>query len=394
MVNGMLIAVALVLIGFVVLMLGAEVLVRGASGLALAMGISPLVVGLTVVALGTSAPEIAVSVGAALGGTGDLALGNVIGSNIFNVLFILGLSAMITPLVVHNSIVRRDVPVMISASALVWWMARDGVLVRVEAIALCGGLVAYIVALLLEARANPEPLDAALLDAAADHAASEATIAEDGTSSAPPAETDTGKQRLLQVVMIPAGVALLVLGAGWLVDGAKTIALGLGVSELVVGLTLVAAGTSLPEVATSVLAGLRGQRDLAVGNVIGSNIFNLLAVLGAAGVVSPQGLSVAAASLAFDLPVMVAVAVACLPIVFTARRVDRWEGVVFMAYYVAFVLYVVFNATEQAYAADFKAAIFGFVGPLTLLTLGVLGLREWRFKKRRDEAHTTNAPGE
>src|SRR5690554_4317032 len=156
----MLIAVGLVLVGFVVLMLGAEVLVRGASGLALVMGISPLVVGLTVVALGTSAPEIAVSVGAALEGTGDLAVGNVIGSNIFNVLFILGLSAMITPLVVHNSIVRRDVPVMIAASLLVWWLARDGMLGRMEAVALCGGLVIYIVVLLLEARAHPELLDA------------------------------------------------------------------------------------------------------------------------------------------------------------------------------------------------------------------------------------------
>ncbi|TXD39053.1 calcium/sodium antiporter [Lujinxingia vulgaris] len=382
----MLIAVGLVLVGFVVLMLGAEVLVRGASGLALAMGITPLVVGLTVVALGTSAPEIAVSVGAALGGTGDLALGNVIGSNIFNVLFILGLSAIITPLVVHNAIVRRDVPVMIAASALVWWMARDGVLVRMEAVALCGGLVAYIVALLLEARANPEPLDAALVEAAAEHAASEGS-----TSPEDPVGGATWKARLLQVAMIPAGVGLLVLGAGWLVDGAKTIALGLGVSELVVGLTLVAAGTSLPEVATSVLAGLRGQRDLAVGNVIGSNIFNLLAVLGAAGVVSPQGLSVAAASLAFDLPLMVAVAVACLPIVFTSKRVDRWEGVVFMAFYLAFVLYVVFTATEQSYAADFKVAAFGFIGPLVLLTLGVLGLREWRFMKRRAEAEQASA---
>ncbi|RDV39872.1 sodium:calcium antiporter [Bradymonadaceae bacterium TMQ3] len=385
----MLIALALVLVGFVVLMLGAEVLVRGASALALAMGISPLVVGLTVVALGTSAPEIAVSVGAALGGTGDLALGNVIGSNIFNVLFILGLSALITPLVVHNAIVRRDVPVMIAASVLVWWMARDGILVRVEAVALCGGLVAYIVALLLEARASPEPLDAALIDAAAEHASS-----DDASASDAPIRSDGWKQRLFQVTMLPAGAGLLVIGAGWLVDGAKTIALGLGVSELVVGLTLVAAGTSLPEVATSVLAGVRGQRDLAVGNVIGSNIFNLLAVLGAAGVASPDGLRVAAASLAFDLPVMVAVAVACLPIVFTSQRVDRWEGAVFMVFYLAFVLYVVFNATEQSYAAEFKATMFGFVGPLTLLTLGVMGLREWRYRQQRDDARETSAPEE
>lgn len=372
----MLSAVGLLLVGFVVLMLGAEVLVRGASGLALAMGISPLVVGLTVVALGTSAPEIAVSVGAALEGTGDLAVGNVIGSNIFNVLFILGLSAMITPLVVHNSIVRRDVPVMIAASILVWWMARDGMLGRLEALALCGGLVIYIVMLLLEARAHPEPLDAKPDEEKPPTACDPENL---------PAPEPSWKRRALELVMIPVGVGLLVVGAGWLVSGAKTIALGLGISELVVGLTLVAAGTSLPEVATSVLAGLRGQRDLAVGNVIGSNIFNLLAVLGIAGIVSPQGLGVTAASLAFDLPLMVAAAVACLPIVFTARRVDRWEGVVFMLFYLAFVLYVVLNATAQSYVANFKIAVFGFVGPLTLLTLGVLALREWRFLQRRKE---------
>lgn len=329
--------------GLLLMIFGAELLVRGASRLAAAVGLSPLVIGLTVVAFGTSAPELAVSLRSTLSGQDSVALGNVIGSNTFNVLFILGLSALITPLAVSSQLVRLDVPVMIAASLGVIGLALDGGIGRIDGLLLCAGFVAYTAALLLAPKG-------------------------DKGEAAESSET----RRLTPTLQVLGGLALLVLGSNWMVAAAVAMATTLGVSELVIGLTIVAAGTSMPEVVTSVVASLRGERDIAVGNIVGSNLFNLLAVLGVAAVAAPGGVAVEPSVLRFDLPVMAAVAVVCLPIFFTGMAIDRWEGAVLLGYYAAYTAYLVLAATGHAALPAFSSGMLWFVIPLTALTLVVL----------------------
>ena len=345
---------ALLALGGALLIAGAEGLVRGASRLAVSAGLSPLVVGLTVVAYGTSSPELAVTVGSAAAGATDVALGNVVGSNIFNVLFILGLSALITPLAVARQLVRIDVPVMIGVSFLTVLLALDGRIGRVEGVLLLGGVVAYTVVLLRLVRRG-------------------------GSGEEPagdPMEGGGGRRSLAwNLGLVVGGLGLLILGARWFVAAAVEIATALGVDELVIGLTVVAAGTSLPEVATSVLAALRGERDIAVGNVVGSNIFNLLAVLGLGSLVAPDGLTVAPGALTFDLPVMTAVALVTLPVFLTGWTIARWEGAVFLGYYAAYTAYLVLDATGHSALPAFGAAMTWFAAPLTVLTLAVSWLR-------------------
>ncbi len=344
--------------GLIALVLGAELLVRGASRLALALGISPLVVGLTVVAFGTSSPELAVSVQAAWSGRVDIALGNVVGSNIINVLFILGLSALIVPLVVNRQLVRQEVPVMIGVSLLLWAFAANGGINRWEGLIFIGLLAAYITLHLRQSRR----------DTAATREAKAPSVDQRSW------ESHWG----VQVLLILGGLALLVLGANWLVEAAVTLARLLGVSEMVVGLTIVAFGTSLPEVATSILAAARGQRDIAVGNVVGSNIFNILAVLGVSAAVAPSDLRVAASLLAFDIPVMVAVAVACLPIFFTGHLITRWNGALFLVYYIAYTAFLVLASAGHDGLAGLSMVMTYFVLPLTAITLTALAWRHWR----------------
>jgi cation:H+ antiporter len=346
-------------LGGILLIGGAELLVRGASRLAIAAGISPLVVGLTVVAFGTSSPELAVTVSSAFAGQSDVALGNVVGSNIFNVLFILGVSALITPLLVAQQLVRLDVPLMIGASVLALLLALDGRIGRLDGIILFAGVVAYTAFLIRQSRRET---------AAVQQEYDEAFGGAERKRSSP----------LVNIVLILAGLGLLVLGSQWLVEGAVMAATALGVSELVIGLTVVAAGTSLPEVATSILAAIRGERDIAVGNVVGSNIFNLLAVLGLGSIVAPAGIPVAPGALAFDLPVMIAVAVAALPIFFTGYLIARWEGAVFLGYYLVYTVYLVLDATNHAAVPAFGATMRWFVLPLTALTLLIIAYRAYR----------------
>ena len=342
--------------GLLALIAGAELLVRGASRLALSFGISPLVVGLTVVALGTSAPEIAVSVGAALDGRTDIAVGNVVGSNIFNVLFTLGLSALITPLVVNAQIVRQEVPIMIGASLLLLAFALDGRVGSWESGFLLALLLAYTLFLVVQSRRETQ--------ATRDEYEHEVVKASRW-------DAHWG----VQLLLIAAGLALLVLGSQWLVAAATAFARALGVSDLVIGLTIVAAGTSLPEAATSVMAAVRKERDIAIGNVIGSNTFNLLGCLGLSGLVAADGLPIAAGVINFDIWVMLAVAFACLPVFLSGRKVARWEGGLFLAYYVAYTAYVVLNAQQHAVLPAFGAAMLSFVLPLTVVTLVVVMLR-------------------
>ncbi|MDA0353803.1 MAG: calcium/sodium antiporter [Chloroflexi bacterium] len=350
--------------GLVLLVGGAELLVRGASQLAASVGIPPLVVGLTVVAFGTSAPELAVSVSASAGGNPGVAMGNVVGSNIFNVLVILGLSALAAPLVVSMQLIRIEVPLMIGISLALLLLAADSSIGRGD------GLALLLVGLIYTGWTIRQGRRAS---------SSEAT-----------AESEVGRPRGRRSSLfaaaggVVAGLVLLVIGSDLFVGGAIEAAESLGVSDLVIGLTLVAAGTSMPELATSLLAGLRGQRDLAVGNVIGSNLFNIMWVLGVSGLVASDGIEVSRAALRVDIPVMVAVAIAVLPIFFTGRLIARWEGLLFLAMYAGYVLYLFLDATERGSIGPVPLVTLGFVLPLVLLTLGYLALRGWR--RERDEA--------
>jgi cation:H+ antiporter len=336
-------------LGLVALVIGAELLVRGASRLAVSFGVSPLVVGLTVVAFGTSAPEMAVSVGSALTGAPDLAIGNVVGSNIANVLLILGISALITPLLVDEQIIRQEIPIMIGASALLVVMALDGNIGLVESVALFALVIAYTVFLVMQSRRASK------------------AVQDEFETGIPTSTWD--RHWAVQLALIAVGLVLLVVGADWLVDAAVAFARAFGVSDLVIGLTVVAVGTSMPEIATSIIAAIRGQRDIAVGNVVGSNVFNILAVLGAAGVASGVGLPVSEAARNFDLWVMLAVAFACLPIMITGREIARWEGVVFLAYYVAYTAWLVLQAQQHDSVQAFSGIMLGYVMPLTVITL-------------------------
>jgi len=350
--------------GLILLVLGAESLVRGASQLAARFGISPLIIGLTVVAFGTSAPETAVSVQAALNGSGDIAVGNVIGSNIANILLILGLSALVAPLLVSRQLVRLDVPIMIGAGILTFALAWDGDLSRLDGGVLVALLLLYTTFLVIASRRENKrerPDEFAI---------------EYG-----PADQPKPLGWLIQLSMVLLGLILLVAGSNLLIDGAVALARALGLSELVIGLTVIAVGTSMPELATSLLAVYRGERDIAVGNVVGSCIFNLLLVLGAGALVSADGLSISPNALAFDLPVMLAVFGACLPIFFSGYRINRWEGAMFFGYYLAYTLYLVMFSTGLPSISLLRHAMTWYVLPLTAITLFVIFLRAWKHQR-------------
>ena len=352
----------LFLLGFVLLISGAEWLVKGASRLAATSGVSPLVVGLTIVAFGTSAPELAVSVQAAYGGQVDIAVGNVVGSNICNILLILGIAALFAPLVVAQQLIRLDVPLLIAVSILMYVLSWDGHIGFTDGLVMSAGILAYIVFSVVNSRRESRQVQ-------------EEYAREYGSEVAISGSTAIVKYLLLIVI----GLVLLVLGARWLVSGAVAVARAFEVSELIIGLTIVSIGTSMPEIAASVVSSLRGERDIAVGNAIGSNLFNILAVLGLTAVVSPTGLPVSEAALGFDIPVMIAVAVACLPIFFTGYRIDRWEGVLFVLYYIAYLSFLVLEAIQHRALATFTELMV-FVLPLTSVTLAVLF---WRAVQRQ-----------
>ena len=355
----MIMQIGLFAVGLVALVAGAELLVRGASKLALAWGISPLVVGLTVVAFGTSAPEMAVSVGAVLDGKTDLALGNAVGSNTFNVLFILGLAAVITPLSVHIQIIRSEAPILVGSAVLVLVLALDGRISMLDSAILFGLLLAYTTLLIIQSRAQK--------------------TTSEYDSELRPAEPGRWDSRpWVQGVFVVAGLALLVGGSNALVGAAVAFAKVLGISDVVIGLTIVAAGTSLPDVAASVMAAIKGESDIAVGNVVGSCVFNVLGVIGLAGLVAAGtgigGLVVPEAVRNFDLWVMLAATVACLPVFLSGREIARWEGAVFLGYYAAYTSYLVLSAQHHAALPAFSSVMMGFVIPLTIVTLVVSAL--------------------
>jgi len=306
----------LLALGLLVLTLGAEGLVRGGSGLARRLGLSPLVIGLTLVAFGTSSPELAVALKAALGGSGDLMIGNVVGSNIFNVAVILGLSAVVTPLAVQLQVIRLDIPVMLGATLVFWILLQTGALLdRWEGLLLFSALVVYLTVLVrLSRRESRENQDLAPPQVPQD-----------------PAAMPVPRGSLLAV----AGLAGLVGGSRLFVDQASLLARQWGVSEAVIGLTIVAVGTSLPELATSLVAAARRETDVAIGNLVGSNIFNLLAIGGLTSLVIP----VTSPSVRpLDFVAVGLTSVLMLPLVRTGFRLVRWEGALLLALYAAYLV--------------------------------------------------------
>ncbi len=346
----------LFLVGLGLLYYGGEFLVRGAANLAVSVGISRLVVGLTVVAFATSAPELAVSLQSALIGQSDVAVGNVVGSNIANILLILGSSAMVAPLVIARQIVRTDVPIMIGAAILAYVFSMDGVISRGEGLALFGLLIVYVFVVIQLSRKTV------------------AAAAEEADEDAEPVHRQPWKD----AGFVALGVAMLVLGGQWLVNGGVAMARALGVGELVIGLTIIAVGTSLPELATSIIAARRGEREIAVGNVVGSNIFNVLCVLGLTATFAPGGVPVAKAALAFDYPVMLAASIACLPLFVRKHEIARWEGYTFFGYYIAYTIYLTLDATGHEALPLFSSAMLWFAMPLTVVTVLVVLFREFR----------------
>lgn len=339
------------LCGLALLVAGAELLVRCAVRMAANLKVRPLLIGLTLVAVGSSAPQLTVSLQAALNDTADIAVGSVIGSNIFNILVTLGLSALIIPLRVSRQLVRLDIPLMILASGLVFALALNKQLDRLDGVVLLGGLLVYLALLLRQSRHSGHH-----------H----------------PRHDLPRTSWLHNLVLMLAALLLLGLAGHLLLGAAVTLATELGLSERIIGLTIIAVSTSLPQLATSLIAAFRGQREIAVGNVIGSNVFNLLGVLGLTALVAPAPLSVSPNALVFDLPVMLGVAALCLPVFYTGYRVTRGEGLLFLGLYLAYGLHVVSFTTGMPLAGKLEHLMLFFVLPALLLFLLLSTLRAWR----------------
>lgn len=352
--------------GFVLLVIGAEILVKGASNIARVLRIPPLIIGLTIVAYGTSAPEMAVSILSSFAGQSDIAIGNALGSNICNILLILGVSSLVSPLIVSRQVIRSDVPIMIGVTVLLLLFGLDGTLGRMDGIILFVGGLVYTFSLIYQSRQPPEDLE------------TDEFIREYGSPS-----SSSVMIWLRQLAYIIGGSTLLVFGSRWLVDAATDIARTFGVSELLIGLTIIAFGTSLPELATSVIASFRGERDIAVGNVLGSNIFNILAVLGVAGIVAPDGIVVSETVIELNAPVAIAVAFACLPIFYSGYRLDRWEGLLFVLYYLAYISYLVMDAIDHDSLPVYRTVMLFFVIPITVITLVTVGIRELHSRRKK-----------
>ena len=346
--------------GLCLLIFGAELMVRAAVRLAARLHVRPLIIGLTIVALGSSAPQMAVSLQATLTHNPDIAVGSVIGSSIFNILVTLGLSALIIPLRVSRQLVRLDIPLMIGASVLVFVLAWNEQIGRFDGVLLLAALALYLSLLLRQSRHSARP-----------------------HSQLPQAPQVPWFSSLLMIVV---GLALLVFAGHLLLGAAVAVATDLGFSERVIGLTVVAVGTSLPELATSLIAALRGQREIAVGNVIGSNLFNLLGVLGFTALVAPSPLSVSPNALDFDLPVMLGVVVLCLPVFYTGYRITRAEGLLLLGLYLAYGLHVVSFTTGMPLANKLEQLMLYYVLPALVAFLLFTSLRAWRRQHHKRES--------
>lgn len=315
-------------LGLVALVLGAEFIVRYGARLARRLGVPPIIVGLTIVSIGTSAPELAVGIDAVLSGAGSLAVGNIVGTNIVNLLLILGFSAMIRPIVLGMQTLKVDLPSMAVASLLLFALLFDGSLSRVGGVILLMAAVVYTALLVWQTRRE-----------------SARVLAEFAQEYPPERTRGGGLAVMLHLILVIAGIAVVTVGADWLVDGAVELAEAAGVSSAVIGLTIVAIGTSAPELATTIIATIRGDRDIAVGNLIGSSIFNLTLILGISMLFARDPVAVDPLLVMVDLPIMVLVALVCIPVFLTGPRVSRLEGSAFVAAYGGYLAYLLIART-------------------------------------------------
>ena len=344
------------ILGLIALIWGAEILVRSSSKLAASLGVSKLVIGLTVVAFGTSAPELAVGIEAGLMNQPDILMGNVIGSNLTNTLLILGLASLIIPLQVHKNLIRFDLPVMITATGTLILLSLNNIITFWECVILFVCLIVYLYAL----------------------------VRFSGKSRLTDEEIVEAGSPWLSGLLSVGGLVLLIAGARWMVESATIFAQMAGVSELVIGLTIVAIGTSLPEIVTSILAAVRGEKDLAVGGIVGSNILNILSVIGISGLFI-SGIPVQESLLEVEYIILLAVSVLCFPIFFTGRRIKRVEGAIFLTSYILYMFYLYFNSITSAFFPTYvNGIIYGFV-PLVILYVFVALWIEFRSKNETEK---------
>ena len=334
-------------VGLILLLVGAKLLVGGATGIGQRLCLSPLIIGLTIVAFGTSSPEIAICSLASWRGESEIVLGNILGSNIFNLLFILGLVAVISPIVVRRRLIFWDVPIMIFGSLLLWAFSSMGSITRPEGFLLFFGILCYIFfafrMLKQDEFIKPKPIKGNLF---------------------------------FYIFNLIVGLVLLCFGSGFLLKGVELMAVTWGLSPLFLSLTMVAVGTSLPELFTAIICLCKKETEMALGSLIGSNIFNLFAVGGISAIVRP--ITVVPAAIHFDFPVMIATAVATLPIAFTGHKISRWEGFLFLFYYTLYITYISLSATQIWFLPLFETAFFAFILPLTAITLIVALWRHYQ----------------
>ncbi len=343
------------LVGLAGLLIAGNLVVRGSGAIGRHIGLSPLVIGLTIIAAGTSAPEFAVVAQSA---------GSIIGSNIANVLLVLGCAATLGAIHVTSRAVRIDIPIMVGASVLFLLFALDNRLGRLDGAVMFALLIGIVTWSIASARRAPGTSG---IDT---DRAGGSNSGEDRSDASDHGRSDGRLAR--SILELVGGIGVLALAARFTVTGAEGIATSLGVPELIVGLTIVAIGTSAPEIVTTIVAAYKGQRDMAVGNAVGSNLFNILGVLGLSSLVVPGGIPVAPDAVELDLPIMVAVAIACLPMFARDHRLDRWEGWLFLAYYGAYLTFLVLDATGHRAKDPFALIMVAFVIPLTAITLAVV----------------------
>ncbi|MBU0984269.1 MAG: calcium/sodium antiporter [candidate division Zixibacteria bacterium] len=344
----------LFVVGLILLLGSADLLVRNAVKLAGYFGRSSMFIGLTVAAFGTSAPELAVGISGLMRGTADVGLGNIVGSNIFNILFVLGLAALIRPVLITRPTIRRDVPILLATCTLFFLFARDGFINTAESLALLLILVGY----LIYVSRRPGDLEAV-------------PALESDRLRAPV----TGRQLAISLSLTLVSIVLLMVASRWMVAGAVSLAAGFGMSEFVIGLTIVAVGTSLPEIATTLAAIRRHEHELAVGNVLGSCLFNVVAIPATMALLHTSALPVASEAISVDIPVMLLTVVACLPIFVSSHRISRSEGLLFLVYYLVYALLLYFRSSSDSILSNYKTelAIVGF--PILITTIVILSIR-------------------
>lgn len=347
--DSMAINIVLLVLGVIIVLKGADWLTDGAVNIATRFGVSQMVIGLTIVAMGTSMPEFCVSMVSALKGTPDLAVGNVVGSNTLNTLLIVGCSALVAPIMVKRSSVKRDIPFAVVASLLMLLFCLDGAIGRVDAAVLFAGFCLFMYVTLKYAKTTEENAAAVATNGAATATAiSEASTSQASSSEASSSETSaqeasqvSGTSMLKAVVMLVVGLLCLIAGSNMFVDNASFVASSLGVSDAVIGLTIVAGGTSMPELATSMVSAKKGNSDIAIGNVIGSNVFNILMIIGITGLVKPMHI---AGITTLDLIMMLASMLLMWFFCRTTYKVKRWEGAVLTIIYLAYLTWLIMNA--------------------------------------------------